>query len=371
MWPTPGEGEGVLGQASGFSDSLLVVLKDTVAVFEVGEQNNAGFGGGSVKVTGAGGNGFTVRCSVWHLKAILHYPALSSLTNIVWVGGKLIAACLSTPHIVVLEDKGGNLQETDKLQCEAPIWLLAARKNGVVVQLEGGALLELDLQNNMASLLPLNESFPSSCDPMLVAGNQGVLGLSSRHRLMLGSKELASNVTSVALHSHFLLATTMEHRLLTRPLASLDSGTWESAGSRRVERGSRLIVAVPSHSRTVLQMPRGNLEVVQPRALAILMLADLLDQAKYAEAFLLARRQRMNLNLLVDHNLQAFTVNLSKFVEQMLDKPEQLNLLVAELVEEDVTKSMYAAHYPDKPTLAINATSATNGKVSMVCKQVI
>ena len=371
VWPTPGEGEGVLGQASGFSDSLLVVLKDTVAVFEVGEQNDAGLGGGSVKVTGAGGNGFTVRCSVWHLKAILHYPALSSLTNIVWVGGKLIAACLSTPHIVVLEDEGGNLQETDKLQCEASIWLLAARKNGVVVQLEGGALLELDLQNNMASLLPLNESFPSSCDPMLVTGNQGVLGLSSRHRLMLGSKELASNVTSVALHSHFLLATSMEHRLLTRPLDSLDSGTWESAGSRRVERGSRLIVAVPSHSRTVLQMPRGNLEVVQPRALAILMLADLLDQAKYAEAFLLARRQRMNLNLLVDHNLQAFTVNLSTFVEQMLDKPEQLNLLVAELVEEDVTKSMYAAHYPDKPTLATNATSATNGKVSMVCKQVI
>merc|ERR1719458_2017717 len=52
------------------------------------------------------------------------------------------------------------------------------------------------------------------------------------------------------------------------------------------------------------------------------------------------------------------------FVEQMLDKPEQLNLLVAELVEEDVTKSMYAAHYPDKPTVT------TEGKVSMVCKQV-
>ena len=95
------------------------------------------------------------------------------------------------------------------------------------------------------------------------------------------------------------------------------------------------------------------------------MLADLLDHVKYAEAFLLARRQRMNLNLLVDHNLQAFTINLSTFVEQMLDKPEQLNLLVAELVEEDVTKSMYAAHYPDKPTVA------TEGKVSMVCKQVI
>merc|ERR1719192_962608 len=190
----------------------------------------------------------------------------------------------------------------------------------------------------------MSESFPCSCDPMFVAGNQNVLGLSGRHRLLLG--------------------TTMEHRLLTRPLASLESGTWESAGSRRVERGSRLVVAVPSHSRTILQMPRGNLEVVQPRALAILMLADLLDQAKYAEAFLLARRQRMNLNLLVDHNLQAFTNNLSRFVEQMLNKPDQLNLLIAELAEEDVTTTMYTAHYPAKtgPTV--------EGKVSKVCKQV-
>lgn len=72
----------------------------------------------------------------------------------------------------------------------------------------------------------------------------------------------------------------------------------------------------------------------------------------------------MNLNLLIDHNIQAFTNNLSRFVEQMLNKPDQLNLLVAELVEEDVTKSMYAAHYPDKIHFA------KEGKVSIVCKQV-
>ena len=365
VWPTQGDEKGILGTAAGFSNSILVVLSDTVAVLEVGEQNAASQGNGSVKVTGAGGNGFTVRCSVWHLKATLHFTNLSSLTNVVWVGNKLIAACLSTSHIVVLEEKDGTLHEVEKLQCNATIWLLAPTENGAVVQLEGGTLLLLDLQKDPVSLVPMSESFPCSCDPMFVAGNQNVLGLSGRHRLMLGSKELASNVTSVVLHSHFLLATTMEHRLLTRPLASLESGTWESAGSRRVERGSRLVVAVPSHSRTVLQMPRGNLEVVQPRALAILMLADLLDQAKYADAFLLARRQRMNLNLLIDHDIQAFTNNLSIFVEQMLNKPDQLNLLVAELVEEDVTKSMYAAHYPDKIHFA------KEGKVSIVCKQVV
>ena len=124
MWPTPGEGKGVLGQASGSSNSLLVVLEDAVAVFEVGEQNDAVLGGGSVKVTGAGGNGFTVRCSMWHLKAMLHYPGLSSLTNIVWVGGKLIAACLTTPCVVVLEDKDGKaaMRGTNLAHCCQEKW---------------------------------------------------------------------------------------------------------------------------------------------------------------------------------------------------------------------------------------------------------
>ena len=368
VWPKPGEGGGVLGQASSNTDSLLVILSNRVAVFETGVPKSVAEEGGAVKVTGAGGNGFAVKCSMWHLRAMLACPELPNMTNIVWVGGKLVAACMSSQHIVVLQENDGILQEVERLECEAPVWLIAAKKCGAVIQLEGGLLLELDLQKDTTSLLPCKESFPCSCDPMLVTEEQDILGLSSRHRLMLGSKELASNVTSVALHSHFLLATTMDHRLLTRPLASLDSGTWETAGSRRVERGSRLVVAVPSHSRTILQMPRGNLEVVQPRALAILMLADLLDQAKYAEAFLLARRQRMNLNLLVDHNLQAFSTNLPTFVEQMMDKPDQLNLLIAELVEEDVTTNMYAAHYP---AISLKTLPMVGGKVSRVCKQVL
>ena len=76
----------------------------------------------------------------------------------------------------------------------------------------------------------------------------------------------------------------------------------------------------------------------------------------------------MNLNLLVDHNLQAFTTNLPTFVEQMMDKPDQLNLLIAELVEEDVTTTMYAAHYP---AISLKTLPVVGGKVSRVCKQVL
>lgn len=41
---------------------------------------------------------------------------------------------------------------------------------------------------------------------------------------------------------------------------------WET---RRVERGSILVSACPSEMSLVMQMPRGNLETVYPRALVL------------------------------------------------------------------------------------------------------
>jgi elongator complex protein 1 len=44
------------------------------------------------------------------------------------------------------------------------------------------------------------------------------------------------------------------------------SSKWEK---RRVERGSRIVAAIPSAMNVVLQMPRGNLETITPRPLAL------------------------------------------------------------------------------------------------------
>jgi elongator complex protein 1 len=38
---------------------------------------------------------------------------------------------------------------------------------------------------------------------------------------------------------------------------------------RRVERGSRIVTTVPSNMALVLQMPRGNLETINPRPLVL------------------------------------------------------------------------------------------------------
>jgi len=45
--------------------------------------------------------------------------------------------------------------------------------------------------------------------------------------------------------------------------------TTASEMSRQIERGARIVCAVPEDTRLVLQMPRGNLEVIYPRSLVL------------------------------------------------------------------------------------------------------
>ena len=47
---------------------------------------------------------------------------------------------------------------------------------------------------------------------------------------------------------------------------------------RRVERGSRLVCVNYANTEVVLQMPRGNLETIHPRALVLSAVRSRLDQ---------------------------------------------------------------------------------------------
>ena len=47
---------------------------------------------------------------------------------------------------------------------------------------------------------------------------------------------------------------------------------------RRVERGSRIVCVVPEDTKLILQMPRGNLETIHPRALVLSHIRKCLDR---------------------------------------------------------------------------------------------
>ena len=71
---------------------------------------------------------------------------------------------------------------------------------------------------------------------------------------------------------------------------------------RSIERGARIITVMPSSYSLVLQMPRGNLETIYPRALVLAGIRQSIGDRDYKKAFLTCRTQRVDMNILHDYN---------------------------------------------------------------------
>ncbi|PCH36634.1 IkappaB kinase complex IKAP component [Wolfiporia cocos MD-104 SS10] len=170
------------------------------------------------------------------------------------------------------------------------------------------------------------------------------IGLSSSGRLYVvqegvAARTLSSNVNSFTVASGFLIFTTTAHVAQFAPLSVLSNllstsedttislPEWET---RRVERGSRIVAAVPSTMSLVLQMPRGNLETINPRPMVMEIVRQDIDSANYRKAFLACRKHRIDLNVLIDHNREAFKQNLPHFVKEV-DDVDYINLFLTSL----------------------------------------
>jgi elongator complex protein 1 len=99
---------------------------------------------------------------------------------------------------------------------------------------------------------------------------------------------------------------------------------------RNVERGSRLVTAIPTTMSIVLQMPRGNLETIFPRAMVVAGIRNLIDELNYARAFTYCRTQRVDMNILYDHKPEQFLANVGVFLDQ-LREPSYIDLFLSSL----------------------------------------
>lgn len=88
---------------------------------------------------------------------------------------------------------------------------------------------------------------------------------------------------------------------------------------RSIERGGRLVTAMPTTMSLVLQMPRGNLETIFPRAMVVAGIRKLVDEKNYGRAFTYCRTQRVDMNILYDHRPQQFLSNVGHFLDQLQD----------------------------------------------------
>lgn len=99
---------------------------------------------------------------------------------------------------------------------------------------------------------------------------------------------------------------------------------------RSIERGARLVTVMPSIFALVMQMPRGNLETIYPRALVLAGIRHSINTKRYKKAFLACRSQRVDMNILHDHDPSGFLANIRLFLDQ-IDKVEHIDLFLSQL----------------------------------------
>ncbi|KAI0314583.1 IKI3 family-domain-containing protein [Amylostereum chailletii] len=165
----------------------------------------------------------------------------------------------------------------------------------------------------------------------------GFIGLTSSGVLLFSvspsSRTLASNVNSVTVSSGLIIYTTTAHEayfIALEDVLKSDIIAEIPSERRRVERGSRIVTGVPSNMSLVLQMPRGNLETINPRPMVLKVVRDDIDAGNWLKAFLACRKHRIDLNILVDHSPALFRQKLPSFVEQINDV-DHINLFLTTL----------------------------------------
>ena len=93
-------------------------------------------------------------------------------------------------------------------------------------------------------------------------------------------------------------------------------------------------MTVDPGTRTVLQMPRGNLEGIFPRIIMLKQTIEDIEQLRYGKAFRTLRQHKIDINMLYDVNPDFFIENISRFVNEV-DKVDYLNLFINSLVDEE------------------------------------
>lgn len=180
-----------------------------------------------------------------------------------------------------------------------------------------------------------------------------LVSLSNDLTLRVNETTLASNIcTSFRLIDDYLVYTTTDnqmHFILLTTLQNEKDRAKMKSWSQQIEYGGTLVAIIDNVSKVVLQMPRGNLEILRPRILLIAALTALLDSKKYAEAAGLARNHRVDMNFICDYLMRDLISgtelryqSLTEFASNIaLHDPNLLNNFIYDLANEDTIKSRY------------------------------
>ena len=132
--------------------------------------------------------------------------------------------------------------------------------------------------------------------------------------------------------------------------------------------GARIVASVPGNSKVVIQLPRGNLETFEPRPLVLMRARQLMDQGHYFDCVVLLRRQKVDLNYVVDYNPAQFLLHCAAFVSKaVVSNADLVSLLISALEPHTLSLRKYAyqrlsvnqlSQPPEQQDDAIDGTAA-------------
>ncbi|GMF52504.1 unnamed protein product [Phytophthora fragariaefolia] len=233
-------------------------------------------------------------------------------------------------------------------------------------QVDDGVLV-IGLESSSAKLYVNGELLASACSSFRYSVLPSVLLFTTQGR--------KSQLRMTPLND---LRRNSQHRISSG--ANTDTITFES---RSIERGALLVATVGQRASVIVQMPRGNLECTSPRLLVLALAVQHIEKQEYVAALELCRRHRLDLNVLVDYNPQAFIKSLSRFFIQdflstKLDivTSDRLCLFITNLHSVDVWTTKYgpllepfnATCNDSEVREASGAAYGSEGKINVVCQ---
>ncbi|ORY11096.1 elongator complex protein 1 [Clohesyomyces aquaticus] len=250
----------------------------------------------------------------------------------------------------------------------------------IYVQFQDGSLYRVRqeaLPDTLSIRFGLVNKFPSFAPEVRVINQDDqaiAFGLTKSGVLYANERILVRNCTSYIVTPAHLIFTTAPHLLkfvhLTTNENDLEVPSDEPQKDERcrsIERGARLVTAIPTTYSVVLQMPRGNLETIYPRALVLAAIRRSIEAERYAEAFLACRSQRVDMNILHDHDPDGFMKNIENIARQ-IKRVDHIDLLLSQLRNEDVSETMYKETIKTKgPDNSKSPQLPIDTKVNRIC----
>ncbi|XP_053673500.1 elongator complex protein 1 [Anopheles nili] len=289
-------------------------------------------------------------------------------------------------HDGMEEIMAGSSYESIHIEKRGTEWIGCIEASGsdkALVELSSGRLLEVDGLTFDKGIRckkivqPYSSTLPAFCEQLFTVRDHPEKTLfalaPNRRNLYRNGTLIASDVTSALLTESYLLCTTIselkfislraDERAVARTPAAI-------VGERKIERGSKLVTVVAKASRTVFQLPRGNLEAINPRVLSLCLIAKHLDALEYYEAFDIMRKERINLNLLVDHDFARFMAHLGSHFLVQITNVNWLNLFITDLSNQDA-RQMYESNYLNREDQTEAGGCAIEEKVRFCCERLL